>query len=56
MKKNRKIFSKYKKLIKVYEKKHIYFEGRLAQYKYLNMDEVIERALKLFKKLKTKYQ
>lgn len=54
--KNRKIFSKYKKLIKVYEKKHIYFEGRLAQYKYLNMDEVIERALKLFKKLKTKYQ
>lgn len=54
--KNRKIFSKYKKLIKIYEKKHIYFEGRLAQYKYLNMDEVIERALKLFKKLKTKYQ
>ena len=54
-KRNRNIFKKYKKLIKNLEKKHIYFEGRLAKYKYLNMDEVIERALNLFGKLKKKY-
>ena len=54
-KRNRDIFKKYEKLIKNLEKKHIYFEGRLAKYKYLNMDEVIERALLLFQKLKKKY-
>ena len=53
--KNKKIFSKYQKLIKSYEKKNVFFEGRLAQYKYLNMDEVIERALNLFNRLKSKY-
>ncbi len=55
-KKNIKLFAKYKSLIKKLEKKNIYFEGRLANYKYLNMDEVIECALKLFKKLKLKYK
>lgn len=54
-KKNKKRFNNYKKLISLYEKKDIYFEGRLAQYKYLNMDEVIERALNLFKKINKKY-
>jgi len=54
-KKNKRIFDKYKKLIKLSEKKDIFFEGRLAQYKYLNMDEVIERALILFNKIKRKY-
>ena len=34
------------------EKKRIFFEGRLAQYKYLNMDEGIERSLNLFQKIK----
>ena len=34
------------------ENKNIYFEGRLASYRYLNMDEVIECALDLFNKLK----
>lgn len=53
--KNKKIFNKYKKLIKISEKENIFFEGRLAQYKYLNMDEVIEKALLLFYKLKKKY-
>ena len=52
---NRNMFKKYEKLIKNYEKKNVYFEGRLARYKYLNMDEVIECALKLFGKLKKKY-
>ena len=47
-----KLFSKYKKLINKEERKNIFFEGRLAQYKYLNMDEAIERALILFDKIK----
>ena len=55
-KKNIKLFAKYKSLIKKLEKKNVYFEGRLANYKYLNMDEVIECALKLFEKLKLKYK
>ena len=54
-KRNIGIFKRYEKLIKKLEKKHVYFEGRLAKYKYLNMDEVIERALNLFNKLKRKY-
>ena len=37
-------------------KKNIYFEGRLAKYKYFNTDEVIESALDLFNKLKRKYR
>ncbi len=53
---NKKLFIKYEKLIKKAEKNNIYFEGRLAKYKYLNMDEVIERALILFDKLKKKYK
>ena len=54
-KKNKNIFKKYERLIKKAEKKNVFFEGRLAQYKYLNMDEVIERALNLFNKIKKKY-
>ena len=54
-KKNINLFKKYQKLIKKLEKKNIFFEGRLATYRYLNMDEVIESALNLFKKLKNKY-
>ena len=53
--KNVNLFKKYKKLINKLEKKNIFFEGRLASYRYLNMDEVIEAALNLFKKLKNKY-
>ena len=48
--------SKYEKLIKKVENKNVFFEGRLAQYKYFNTDEVIERALNLFKILKKKYK
>ena len=50
--KNNILFSKYRKLIKKEEKKNIFFEGRLAQYKYINMDEAIDRALNLFNKVK----
>ena len=38
------------------KKKNIYFEGRLAKYKYFNTDEVIENALTLFNQLKIKYK
>ena len=31
-----------------------FFEGRLATYKYLNTDEVIEKALSLFDEIKKK--
>ena len=55
-KKNLKLFNKYKKLITKEKKKHIYFEGRLAKYKYFNTDEVIQNALDLFKILKSKYK
>ncbi len=54
-KKNINLFKKYQKLIKKLEKKNVFFEGRLASYRYLNMDEVIEAALNLFKRLKKKY-
>ena len=54
--KNIKLFKKYEKLIIKEMKKNIYFEGRLAKYKYFNTDEVIESALDLFNKLKRKYR
>ena len=38
--------------MKLGQPENIFFEGRLAQYKYLNMDEAIERALILFNKIK----
>ena len=51
-KKNLSIFKKYEKLIMNEKKKNVYFEGRLAKYKYFNTDEVIENALILFEDLK----
>lgn len=50
--KNLNKFKKYEKLIEIEEKKNIFFEGRLAMYKYFNTDEVIERALNLFNRIK----
>ena len=51
-KRNTNLFKKYQKLILKENKKNVFFEGRLAKYKYFNTDEVIESALNLFKKLK----
>ena len=51
-KKNLDLYSRYLELVKNEKKKNNYFEGRLATYKYLNTDEVIEKALLLFKKIK----
>jgi len=52
--KNLAVFAKYQKLIEKNKANNIYFEGRLAQYKYFNTDEIIERALALFNELKKK--
>jgi UDP-galactopyranose mutase len=46
------LYNKYRK--EGEELKNTYFIGRLATYKYLNMDQVVIEALRLFKKLKLK--
>ena len=51
-KKNSKLFSKYQKLIDKEKEKNVYFEGRLARYKYFNTDHVVENALQLYSQLK----
>jgi len=47
-KKNLDLYREYKKLTEEEEKKNVYFIGRLANYKYFNMDEAIENSLKFF--------
>ena len=44
--KNQTLYDKYYK--KLIDLNNVYFLGRLADYKYYNMDQVIERALTLF--------
>jgi UDP-galactopyranose mutase len=48
---NRDIFEKYKKEAEKIEAKGIYFVGRLANYKYFNMDQAFKNALDLFSHL-----
>jgi UDP-galactopyranose mutase len=36
------------------KEKNVYFLGRLAQYRYYNMDAVVAEALQLFDELKSK--
>lgn len=43
--KNEELYDKYKKLAKDYE--NVTFLGRLAEYKYMNMDVVVKKALDL---------
>lgn len=47
---NQILYQKYFNLAKCL--KNIYFVGRLAQYRYLNMDQVVLESLKLFQKIK----
>jgi UDP-galactopyranose mutase len=51
MKQDKGILAKYQKLQR-YEK-NVVFGGRLAEYKYYNMDQVISRALQQVKKHQT---
>ena len=49
---NSSIYNKYSKIFAVF--KNIYLCGRLAEYKYYNMDTVVERALKYAEEVKKK--
>jgi UDP-galactopyranose mutase len=48
----KQILANYQDLAEDAESKDVYFLGRLAQYKYLNMDQTIDNALSLFERLK----
>lgn len=48
---NKALYEKYKALAEEEEKKGVYFVGRLANYKYFNMDEAILNALTIFKNI-----
>jgi UDP-galactopyranose mutase len=48
---NKKIYEKYKK--EAEKLLNVYFVGRLANYKYFNMDEAFKNSLELFDKLLT---
>jgi UDP-galactopyranose mutase len=47
-KKNLDLYEKYKTLAKEEEKNNIFFVGRLANYKYFNMDEAISNSMSFF--------
>ncbi|RLG11706.1 UDP-galactopyranose mutase [Candidatus Pacearchaeota archaeon] len=50
-KKNKTTFKKYWQEAGKLKKKNIYFAGRLAEYKYYNMDDAIKNSLDLFNKI-----
>lgn len=50
-KENLSLYEFYKKQAKLEEKKGVHFVGRLANYKYFNMDQAFANALGLFYKL-----
>jgi UDP-galactopyranose mutase len=47
---NRAMYERYKQEAERFDR--VYFVGRLAEYRYMNMDEVVDRALGLFERLK----
>ena len=47
-KKNLDLYEKYKVLAKEEESKNVFFVGRLANYKYFNMDEAILNSIEFF--------
>jgi len=50
--KNKKIFKRYWKEVEKLKRENIYFVGRLAEYKYYNMDEAVKNCFKIIKELK----
>lgn len=48
---NHALYRKYQKLAKKEEEKNVYFVGRLASYKYFNMDAAINNALDMFNQI-----
>ena len=53
-KENMDLYKKYEKLAEE-SRPDVHFVGRLATYKYYNMDQVVAQALALFKKIKKGY-
>jgi len=51
-KKNKNLFQKYLKEAEKLKKQNIYFVGRLAEYKYYNMDEAVKSALGISNKIR----
>lgn len=51
--KNKRLYERYKVQAEKLSAKGIYFVGRLANYKYFNMDEAIKSALSLFQQLES---
>ena len=49
---NAEIYRKYEQLAK--STPHVYFTGRLATYKYYNMDQVVAQSLRLFSRIMSK--
>jgi len=49
--KNKKLFQKYSKEAENLKKQNIYFVGRLAEYKYYDMDKAVKSSLDLFNKI-----
>ncbi len=52
---NQEIYHKYQEEAEKAEKDNIYFVGRLANYKYFNMDQAFKNALDLFARLNPKF-
>jgi len=48
---NRKIFQKYWQEAEKLKKENIYFVGRLAEYKYYDMDDTVKKALEVFEEI-----
>jgi UDP-galactopyranose mutase len=46
---NAELYRQYQELAQ--RTPHVYFSGRLATYKYYNMDQVVGQSLALYKKL-----
>lgn len=54
---NQVLYAKYKELAdKEQAENNVYFCGRLATYRYINMDEVMEKALETFEEIKEKHE
>jgi UDP-galactopyranose mutase len=51
---NRIIYEKYQAITKDLENQNIFFVGRLANYKYFNMDQAFRNSLDIFSKLENK--
>jgi UDP-galactopyranose mutase len=49
---NQKLLARYRELAEGEKRNNVYFAGRLAEYRYLNTDEAIERALSVYAEIR----